>query len=163
MSKFVIGMGSSHPKGIVYIQQAYAEIANDNFAIVEGVSDIFKNPGQDTPYKGLFYNCALAIKCSKHPEQLLYYLNFLEHKLGRIRSFKNCPRTVDLDILLFNNQNFISNRLILPHKHLYLRSFFITPAVEAIQIAQWPLPWQLIKARKKLSASKLVRVIFPLS
>jgi 2-amino-4-hydroxy-6-hydroxymethyldihydropteridine diphosphokinase len=61
---------------------------------------------------------------------LLDALLDLETRFGRIRAGKNGPRTLDLDLLLYDNQIIDLPRLTLPHPRLHLRAFVLYPLAE---------------------------------
>lgn len=80
-----------------------------------------------------FYNAIVVIKTSLSPFELLEELLKIERQLGRIRSseFKGYKaRTLDLDLLLYNEEILKSPKLTLPHPRLHLRNFVLDPLVE---------------------------------
>ncbi len=79
---------------------------------------------EEQPY---FINCVIKIKTNFFPHKLLKFLNSIEEKLGRKRVFKNSPRTIDLDILYFNNLVINEENLKIPHPGLYERAFVLKP------------------------------------
>jgi 2-amino-4-hydroxy-6-hydroxymethyldihydropteridine diphosphokinase len=66
------------------------------------------------------------------PEALLDGLQLVEHDLGRIRTFPNAPRTLDLDILFYGDQIIETDRLMVPHPRLHERAFVLVPLSELI-------------------------------
>ena len=54
----------------------------------------------------------------------------IEHELGRVREVRWGPRTVDLDILLYNNDNIEAENLIVPHPRMHERAFVLIPLLE---------------------------------
>lgn len=81
--------------------------------------------GQDNFLNGVF-----KIKTSYEPDELLQYLNFIENKLGRVRTVRNAPRTVDLDILLFDELILETEKLTIPHPRMFERDFVLIPFLE---------------------------------
>lgn len=75
-----------------------------------------------------FINAAVEIRTTLSPPDLLAILQEVEKEMGRIRTVKNGPRIIDLDILLFN-QDIVSDedRLIIPHPELHKRRFVLIP------------------------------------
>jgi 2-amino-4-hydroxy-6-hydroxymethyldihydropteridine diphosphokinase len=69
----------------------------------------------------------LVVKTSFSPFELLRYLLWIEKKYGRKRSFKNAPRTLDLDIILYNNVKINTKKLIIPHPHYKKRDSVLVP------------------------------------
>src|SRR3989338_928593 len=82
-----------------------------------------------------FYNLVLKAQTSLSPQELLFFTQFVEEKLGRRVTFKNGPRVIDIDILFYldnNNNHFIVelNDLIIPHPRLHERDTVLTPLKE---------------------------------
>lgn len=77
-----------------------------------------------------FVNAVAALHTTLAPEALLDALLDLESRFGRIRGEKNGPRTLDLDLLLYDDQLLELPRLTLPHPRLHLRAFVLYPLAE---------------------------------
>lgn len=74
-----------------------------------------------------FLNIAVETETSLTPEALLGALLGIEAALGRVRLFKNGPRIIDLDLLLFENETINSSVLTVPHPRMYEREFVLKP------------------------------------
>jgi len=77
-----------------------------------------------------FINAVAAIDTSLEPIALLDALLHLELDEGRSRSFKNAPRTLDLDILMYGDQQISLDHLIVPHPRMGSRAFVLFPLQE---------------------------------
>ena len=78
-----------------------------------------------------YLNQCLKVTTQLNPAQLMEILLGVEHKLGRTRSGnKNESRTVDIDVLLFNDEIIESELIITPHPRLHLRQFVLRPLNE---------------------------------
>lgn len=77
-----------------------------------------------------FINAVVQLETRLTPHQLLDALLEIEHSCGRVRTFPNAPRILDLDILLFNNVQHSDIRLVLPHPRMHERSFVLQPLLE---------------------------------
>jgi 2-amino-4-hydroxy-6-hydroxymethyldihydropteridine diphosphokinase len=77
-----------------------------------------------------FLNQVLAIETSETPHDLLQIFKQIEIKLGRIKSFPKGPRTIDLDILLYNNIILNTIDLIIPHPEIKNRNFILQHLIE---------------------------------
>ena len=93
-------------------------------------SSILKNPPFGYLDQPFFYNAVIVIKTSMQPHALLAYLHRVEKRFGRVRSFKDAPRTLDLDILFFDEREVRSKNLIIPHKEWYKRQSVVIPLME---------------------------------
>jgi 2-amino-4-hydroxy-6-hydroxymethyldihydropteridine diphosphokinase len=77
-----------------------------------------------------YLNAVAAINTSLAPLALLDALQAIEQRHGRERPFVNAPRTLDLDLLLYEQQQIHSERLTVPHPRLHQRAFVVLPLLE---------------------------------
>jgi len=77
-----------------------------------------------------FINAAAALDTQLAADALLEELFAIEARFGRKRAFHHAPRTLDLDLLLYNNFELGLPRLTLPHPRLHLRAFVLRPLAE---------------------------------
>lgn len=77
-----------------------------------------------------FVNAAALIDTTLAPEALLDALLGIEQAFGRVRAERNGPRTLDLDILLYDELTLATPRLTLPHPRLHLRAFVLQPLAD---------------------------------
>ena len=77
-----------------------------------------------------FLNAVAELDTALEPEALLAALQEIEARHGRERSFRNAPRTLDLDLLLYGDRAAASERLTLPHPRMHDRSFVLQPLAE---------------------------------
>lgn len=78
----------------------------------------------DQPY---FYNTVIDVMTDLEPEELLNLTQKIELDLHRVRTIKNGPRTIDIDILLYDDIKMNTERLIIPHPRMYERAFVLYP------------------------------------
>ncbi|SDX84141.1 2-amino-4-hydroxy-6-hydroxymethyldihydropteridinediphosphokinase [Paenibacillus sp. CF384] len=74
-----------------------------------------------------FLNMAAALRTSLEPHELLYAMLAMEQQLGRKRDIRWGPRTIDLDLLLYEGVTLAEEELILPHPRMMERSFVLVP------------------------------------
>ena len=79
-----------------------------------------------------FLNQVVIIETNLAPHELLTKTIEIEVELGRLRKIVNGPRTIDIDILFYNDLEVITNDLIIPHPRLHLRKFTLIPLNEII-------------------------------
>jgi len=77
-----------------------------------------------------FINSVIKIHTTFSPHQLITFLHGVEEKLGREHREKWGPRTIDLDILFYNDHTIESPELTIPHPLLHLRGFVLLPLRE---------------------------------
>lgn len=79
---------------------------------------------------GEFLNAAAELQSTLSPFELLARLHEVESQLGRARTVHWGPRTLDLDLLLYADQQVSTPTLTVPHPHLWYRRFVLDPLVE---------------------------------
>ena len=77
-----------------------------------------------------FLNCVAKLETALPAHALLAQLQRIEQDLGRVRSFRNAPRTIDLDLLLYGSETMDTPGLTLPHPRMHERAFVLVPLLE---------------------------------
>ncbi|WP_457747302.1 2-amino-4-hydroxy-6-hydroxymethyldihydropteridine diphosphokinase [Sulfurimonas sp.] len=88
---------------------------------------ILKNPPFGYTQQDDFFNSIIILKTSMQAKAFLAYLMRIEKKFGRRRSFANAPRTLDLDIIFFDNRVIKTENLTVPHPSWYKRESVVIP------------------------------------
>jgi len=97
---------------------------------IQSASAIYETEAWGFKDQASFYNQALIIDTLLYAPQLMAELLSIEIQLGRIRSVPLGPRTIDLDIIYFNEDIIQTDTLIIPHPRLSERNFVLMPLVE---------------------------------
>ena len=77
-----------------------------------------------------FLNMALHAETDFSPLELLTHLKLLEQTLGRVPSFRNGPRLIDMDILFYDDLILETPTLVIPHPRLHERAFVLVPLMD---------------------------------
>jgi len=88
---------------------------------------ILKNPPFGFKNQQDFFNAVIVLQVSMQPFAFLGYLMRLEKKFARQRSFANAPRTLDLDIIFFDNRIINKPNLQIPHAKWFQRESVVIP------------------------------------
>jgi len=91
---------------------------------------ILKNPPFGYSNQDDFFNSIIVLQVSMQPVVFLEYLMRLEKKFKRKRSFANAPRTLDLDIIFFDNRVIKTKKLQVPHKSWFERESVTIPLMD---------------------------------
>ena len=91
---------------------------------------ILKNPPFGFKNQDDFFNSIIVLQVSMQPLVFLDYLQRLEKRFARKRSFANAPRTLDLDIIFFDNRIVNLDRLQIPHKSWFERESVMIPLMD---------------------------------
>ena len=97
---------------------------------VKVVSSIYETAPVGYVDQPSFLNIAVLIETPNSALETLKICQSIENELGRIRDIRWGPRIIDLDILLFNNENIEVENLIVPHPRMFERAFVLVPLVE---------------------------------
>jgi 2-amino-4-hydroxy-6-hydroxymethyldihydropteridine diphosphokinase len=97
---------------------------------VRATSSIYETDPVGYADQPRFWNLVVRVTTRLSPEELLQQLLEVERRMGRERSFRNAPRVIDLDILLFDDVVLEAPGLSLPHPRMNERAFVLYPLVE---------------------------------
>ncbi len=125
MVRSYIGIGSNLGDRQGNINKAMSYLKDSDDIEVTKVSSIYETEPIGGPPQGKFLNGVIEVDTDLSPLDLLDRLLKIEMKLGRVRSLKNGPRTIDLDILLYNDTQINNERLVIPHPHMQEREFVL--------------------------------------
>jgi 2-amino-4-hydroxy-6-hydroxymethyldihydropteridine diphosphokinase len=105
-----------------------------------------------------FVNAVAQIKTGLAPRELLDALLELERECGRTREFRNAPRTLDLDILLYGNLRHHEHGLTVPHPQMHLRAFVLQPLLEIAPDCMIPGVGSAAGAMRQCMGQQLERI-----
>lgn len=128
MGKAYIAAGSNLGNRVGYCNMAFAEISK--FATIISLSSIYETEPVGLIHQPDFINCVLEIQTGLEPYELLSRLLDIEDKLGRKRSVADGPRTIDLDLVFYDDLVIQEKRLTIPHPRAHLRRFVLEPLCE---------------------------------
>ena len=85
-----------------------------------------------------FINAVAAVDTELSPRELLDALLAIELNHGRVRQFANAPRTLDLDVLLYDDVKVNESGLTIPHPRMHERAFVLAPLAEIAPLCEIP-------------------------
>ncbi len=85
-----------------------------------------------------FINAVAAVDTELSPRELLDALLAIELNHGRVRQFANAPRTLDLDVLLYDDVEVNESGLTIPHPRMHERAFVLAPLAEIAPLCEIP-------------------------
>jgi 2-amino-4-hydroxy-6-hydroxymethyldihydropteridine diphosphokinase len=93
-------------------------------------SSVYETPPWGFTDQAAFLNQVVKVETYLNPEVLLAHLKRLESALGRVPSFENGPRLIDIDILFFDDVVMDTPLLVIPHPRLHERAFVLVPLAD---------------------------------
>lgn len=142
-----LGLGSNIGDRLAHLQHAIREIKS--FVKICQQSSVYETAPWGYPDQPHFLNQVIEISSPLEPAALFHALKRIEHKMGRQPSFRNGPRNIDLDILLFNDIVIDTPDLNIPHKEMHKRGFVLVPLVEIAPDLIHPILQKSISELKK--------------
>lgn len=152
-----LGLGSNLDSPIEFLRKALQEIKKIPFVRVKKVASIYESDAQ-LPEKApegwnlQFLNSVVLCEVddSLKPLELLYILKNIELKMGRLNKERWAPRTIDIDILYWQNVDLNHADLVLPHPRLADRPFALLPLLEVwpevkVSRPEWAEGWMTLK------------------
>lgn len=125
----LIALGANLPfRGSLPAETLRAALAtlSDNGVKPVKVSSFYQTPAWPDPSDPAFVNAVAVVETSQDPAMLMHTLHEIESMFGRARAKPNAPRTLDLDILDYDNR-IESGPPQLPHPRMTTRSFVLLP------------------------------------
>jgi len=117
-----------------------SNIGNSKTSLAKAITQIEKQIGPVTRQSGLyntaawgnitqpdFLNQVIIVETELHPAETMQTILRIEKKMGRIRTVKNAPRIIDIDILFFNKEIIGLPDLTVPHPQIQNRRFVLVP------------------------------------
>ena len=130
MAIVYLALGSNLGNRRKNIETAVRLLKKSRIAILKISTLIETDPVGGPTGQGKFLNGALKAETELPPEELLSCLKRIEQRLGRTKAVRNGPRTIDLDILLYDHREIQTPQLTLPHPRMLERDFVMQPLKE---------------------------------
>ncbi|WP_143560720.1 2-amino-4-hydroxy-6-hydroxymethyldihydropteridine diphosphokinase [Sporosarcina sp. P2] len=145
MNNAYLSLGSNIGNRLEHLQQA-VQLLNEHPSInVSIVSSVYETDPVGLTEQAKFLNIVVKLSTTLEATELLSVCQSIENKLGRMRKIRWGPRTVDLDILLYNESHFQLENLIIPHIRMQERAFVLVPLVEINKDVKNPITGTLYR------------------
>jgi len=128
--KAYLSLGSNIGERLNYLTQATQRLNDHPQITVEKISSVYETKAWGLEEQADFYNIVLVIDTDLEPLELLSECQKIETELDRTREIHWGPRTIDIDILIYQNIRVTSDVLVIPHPYLLERPFVTTPLTE---------------------------------
>ena len=125
-----VGLGSNLGDRRRHLEHALARLAARPGIRIARISTFQETAPVGGPPQDAYLNGACAIETDLSPADLLRALQDVEASLGRVRAERWGPRTIDLDLLVYDDQVVETPGLVLPHPRLHERAFVLEPLAE---------------------------------
>ncbi|MBV6306655.1 2-amino-4-hydroxy-6-hydroxymethyldihydropteridine diphosphokinase [Candidimonas humi] len=142
MTPAYVGLGANLGDAGATLRRAAADIAR--IPGVDGLrlSPFYRSAPVDSGGPD-YVNAVAALRTALPARELLRELQRIELQYGRTRPYRNAPRTLDLDLLLYGNERIEEPDLVVPHPRMHERAFVLAPLADlepGLRLAQGSLP-----------------------
>jgi len=130
MATAFVGIGSNLGDRETNLRRAIELLSAEDGIEVAAVSEIRETDPVGAVEQGPFLNGAVEVETSLGPLELLGRLLSVENRVGRVRSERWGPRTIDLDLLLYGGERVNEAEVTVPHPRLHERRFALEPLLD---------------------------------
>ncbi|KAL5413314.1 hypothetical protein PMIN04_009490 [Paraphaeosphaeria minitans] len=127
-----VALGSNLGDRVAMIEQACNEMDRTGTIRLLRTSSLWETKAMYVVDQDKFVNGVCEIETCLSPIELLDELQGIENKMGRVKVIDKGPRNIDLDIVLYDNETFLNDRLQIPHKLMLEREFVLRPLCELV-------------------------------
>lgn len=127
-STVFLALGSNLGDRLINLETAILELSAQ-FAL-EKKSPVYETPPWGYEQQPAFLNQVISGKTGLTPQALLKFVKEIELKMGRQETFRNGPRVIDIDLLVFGDLILNSPELVIPHPRMAERAFVLVPLVD---------------------------------
>jgi 2-amino-4-hydroxy-6-hydroxymethyldihydropteridine diphosphokinase len=133
-----IALGANLEDPVVQVRAGLAALATlpDTQLLVQ--SSLYRTAPVGYADQPDFINAVAAVDTELSPRELLDALLAIELNHGRVRQFANAPRTLDLDVLLYDDVEVNESGLTIPHPRMHERAFVLAPLAEIAPLCEIP-------------------------
>ena len=128
--KAYLGIGTNIGDRMQNLQDSLDALNLLPMTYVTDVSNVYETDPVGYDNQDDFLNIVVEVETELNADNLLGAALGIESGLGRVRTIKNGPRIIDIDLLLFGNETKNTNTLILPHPRMMERNFVLKPLLD---------------------------------
>ncbi len=132
-----LSLGSNVGDRAAQLQEAVRRLAA--LGEVGRVSTFYETEPMEFTEQPWFLNCAVELRTSRTPNELMRGLLAIEREMGRVRDQAKGPRRIDIDLLLFDQEIVDQSDLKVPHPAMQTRRFVLVPLAEIAPQALHPI------------------------
>ena len=124
-----VGVGANLGDALAAVGRAIHDLAALPGTALHAASSLYASAPLDAQGPE-FVNAVVQLHTALGPQALLAALQAIEQRAGRLRPYRNAPRTLDLDILLYGDLQLQDSDLHIPHPRMWQRAFVLVPLAE---------------------------------
>lgn len=161
-SEALIGLGSNLGDRVGRLAESLWLLERDTDAVVSRCSHAYESEPWGEAGQPLFANAVAAVRTSMPADMLLGWLLDIEDAMGRDRTGPvNGPRTIDLDLLLYGDEEWVRPHITIPHPRMLEREFVMVPLLQVAPGATLPDGTALRTLAGRATVGRIVRELGP--
>ena len=133
-----VALGANLEDPVVQVRAGLAALATLPHTQLVVQSSLYRTAPVGYADQPDFINAVAAVDTALSPRELLDALLAIELNHGRVRQFANAPRTLDLDVLLYDDVEVNESGLTIPHPRMHERAFVLAPLAEIAPLCEIP-------------------------
>ncbi|HAX73218.1 MAG TPA: 2-amino-4-hydroxy-6-hydroxymethyldihydropteridine diphosphokinase [Firmicutes bacterium] len=130
MAVAYLGLGSNMGDKKQFLFDALRLLIKDNKVSIVSVSSLYETKPWGLTEQDIFMNLVVCVETKLDAFELLAHCQMIELELGRVRLVKWGPRVIDVDVLLYDQEQIQTESLIVPHPYMMERDFVMIPLAE---------------------------------
>lgn len=132
MTPAYLALGSNVGDSLAHLKQAARLLEASEGIVVEAYSGIYETQSVEGGGPDDFLNAAVRINTSLSARELLEVIGEIETKIGRPQPPRHGPRLIDIDILIFGDEEIREPDLQVPHPRMHRRAFVLKPLLDVL-------------------------------
>jgi 2-amino-4-hydroxy-6-hydroxymethyldihydropteridine diphosphokinase len=158
LKRVYFSLGSNIGDREEHLRQAVERLAANDVRVLH-TSRIYETEPVGYKNQAWFLNQVVEAETVLFPVQLLTRIGRVERELGRVRTLRNGPRTIDIDILFYGAAVVDTKRLQIPHPRLAERRFVLAPLAELAPDMRHPVTQRSVRQMLESAPPALVRLL----
>lgn len=130
MSRAYLGLGTNMGDRLDYLMKACKMLEESEYITSIKKSNLYETKAWGYTDQADFLNMCVEIETSLPPYELLNLCQDIENKLDRVRVIRWGPRTIDVDVLFYDDVVSLDEKLLIPHPRIKDRAFVLVPLMD---------------------------------
>jgi 2-amino-4-hydroxy-6-hydroxymethyldihydropteridine diphosphokinase len=127
VTRAYLALGSNLGDRAAFLQYAVDQLADADGVVVDAMSRVYETAPVGGPPQDAFLNAVVAVDTRLDPSALLSLAQRIENRALRVREERWGPRTLDIDVLLYDDVELDDPELTIPHPRMWERGFVLSP------------------------------------
>ena len=154
-----VGIGANLGDAVESVEAAIHALGQQGHCRIAARSSLYRTAPVGCDDQPDYINAVVSLETSLGPQLLLETLLALEKRFGRVRSFRNAPRTLDLDLLMYADLVIDKHGICLPHPRMHERAFVLEPLHEIAPDLVVPGKGPVSELRTMISGQAIERLV----